>query len=186
MPQIFWTSLPAPIGVLHLAASGEGVCCVDLAAGEATGFLAALGNHGITDVEENEAALRPYAREFEEYFNGRRRQFSIAAAPLWGTEFQRRVWAALLDIPYGETRSYGELARRIGRPKAVRAVGRANGANPIPIVAPCHRVIGRDGSLTGFASGLARKEWLLRHEGAAIPTPGNHHASPRLAAVPAA
>jgi methylated-DNA-[protein]-cysteine S-methyltransferase len=85
-----------------------------------------------------------------------------------GTAFQTSVWRALCDIPVGETISYGELARRIGKPKAVRAVGLANGANPIGLVAPCHRVIGADGSLTGYGGGLHRKRWLLRHEGAAF------------------
>jgi methylated-DNA-[protein]-cysteine S-methyltransferase len=90
---------------------------------------------------------------------------AIAIAPL-GTPFQRAVWSALREIRPGSTRSYGELARRIGAPKAVRAVGAANGANPIWLVVPCHRAIGSDGSLTGYAGGLERKRWLLRHEGA--------------------
>jgi methylated-DNA-[protein]-cysteine S-methyltransferase len=81
-----------------------------------------------------------------------------------GTAFQQRVWQALLTIPFGETRSYGEIARQLGRPKAFRAVGAANGRNPLSIVAPCHRVVGADGSLTGFGGGLAAKEYLLRHE----------------------
>jgi methylated-DNA-[protein]-cysteine S-methyltransferase len=85
-----------------------------------------------------------------------------------GTDFQLRVWRALCEIPVGETVSYGELARRIGRPSAVRAVGLANGANPIGLIAPCHRVIGADGTLTGYGGGLHRKRWLLRHEGAAF------------------
>jgi len=84
---------------------------------------------------------------------------------LRGTEFQRAVWQALLEIPYGETRSYAEIARQVGQPNAVRAVGAANGANPIPIVVPCHRVIGRDGSLTGYGGGLDKKVFLLQLEG---------------------
>ena len=82
-----------------------------------------------------------------------------------GTEFQRRAWRMLMEIPYGQTRSYGEQAKRIGNPNASRAVGLANGRNPIPIVVPCHRVIGADGSLTGFGGGIERKRWLLAHEG---------------------
>ncbi|MBW7935431.1 MAG: methylated-DNA--[protein]-cysteine S-methyltransferase, partial [Gemmatimonadaceae bacterium] len=83
-----------------------------------------------------------------------------------GTAFQQRVWKALREVPFGKTASYGDIARRIGNPKGVRAVGLANGRNPISIVVPCHRVIGSDGSLTGYGGGLDRKQWLLRHEGA--------------------
>lgn len=102
----------------------------------------------------------------EAYFAG---EFSSLAGIRWatgGTDFQRTVWQALTSIPPGETLSYGALAARIGRPKAVRAVGLANGANPVAIVVPCHRVIGSDGSLTGYGGGLPRKQWLLTHEGA--------------------
>jgi methylated-DNA-[protein]-cysteine S-methyltransferase len=99
-----------------------------------------------------------------EYFAGRRRVFDLPLAAA-GTAFQETVWAALAAIPFGETRSYGDLARDLGRPRAVRAVGAANGRNPLPIVVPCHRVIGADGSLTGYAGGMARKRWLLELEG---------------------
>ena len=102
-------------------------------------------------------------QQLDEYFNGRRTTFSVPLAPD-GTPFQQSVWRALLDIPFGETRSYADIARMIGRPAAVRAVGAANGQNPIPIIVPCHRVIGSNGSLTGFGGGLAMKEFLLRHE----------------------
>jgi len=103
------------------------------------------------------------ARELNEYFAGSRRAFTIPVAPR-GTDFQRAVWSELQRIPFGATISYGELARRIGRPKAVRAVGAANGANPIPIVIPCHRVIGSNGKLTGYGGGLDKKETLLAIE----------------------
>lgn len=109
------------------------------------------------------APLRETARQLEEYFKGERREFDLPLR-LDGTEFQRRAWRNLLEIPYGKTRSYGEQAERIGNPKASRAVGLANGRNPIPIVVPCHRVIGANGSLTGFGGGIARKRWLLAHE----------------------
>ena len=99
------------------------------------------------------------------YFAGRLRAFDLPLAPN-GTDFQRRVWSALRGIPFGMTVSYAELARRVSNAAAVRAVGAANGRNPIPIIVPCHRVIGSDGSLTGFGGGLQRKQWLLRHEGA--------------------
>jgi len=102
------------------------------------------------------------------YFAGRIQALEGLAWESAGTPFQLSVWRALCDIPVGETISYGELARRIGSPRAVRAVGLANGANPIGLIAPCHRVIGADGSLTGYGGGLHRKRWLLRHEGAAF------------------
>lgn len=102
-------------------------------------------------------------QELDEYFAGERTHFTLALAPA-GTAFQRQVWEALRTVPYGATASYRDIAERIGNPKAVRAVGLANGANPIPIVIPCHRVIGADGSLTGYSGGLDRKRWLLRHE----------------------
>ncbi|MCU1375133.1 MAG: methylated-DNA (protein)-cysteine S-methyltransferase [Actinomycetia bacterium] len=101
--------------------------------------------------------------QLEEYFEGRRTVFDLDLE-LEGTPFQRTVWAALQDIPYGETRGYGQLARAIGRPTASRAVGAANGSNPISIIVPCHRVIGADGSLTGYGWGTERKSWLLDHE----------------------
>ena len=102
--------------------------------------------------------------QLEEYFQGRRREFNICLAP-HGTPFQLAVWNELLKIPFGQTRSYGDVARALGRPTSTRAVGAANGANPIPIVIPCHRVIGSDGSLIGFGGGLEIKARLLEHEG---------------------
>ena len=114
--------------------------------------------------------FRELRRQLGEYFAGRRRSFSLKLAPR-GTEFQRATWRALCEIPYGQTISYGELARRVGRPAASRAVGAANGANPLPIVVPCHRVIGKDGSLTGFGGGLPVKRALLELEGASCASP---------------
>jgi methylated-DNA-[protein]-cysteine S-methyltransferase len=104
--------------------------------------------------------LRTVQRQIDEYFEGTRRQFDIPI-DLQGPDFHRRVWTALCDIPYGETISYGQLAKNIGEPDAARAVGAANGANPIVIIVPCHRVIGADGSLVGFGGGLERKRTLL-------------------------
>jgi methylated-DNA-[protein]-cysteine S-methyltransferase len=112
--------------------------------------------------------LDAVCRQLDEYFAGKRRQFELRLVPK-GTAFQQAVWQALLAIPYGRTCSYSELASVIGRPKAVRAVGTANGANPISIIVPCHRVIGRDGSLTGYAGGLPRKQQLLELEGVLQP-----------------
>ena len=106
------------------------------------------------------ALLRRAARELEEYFAGERRDFTLPLAPA-GTPFQQRVWRALEAIPYGETRTYAQIAAAVGNPRAVRAVGGANHRNPLPVVIPCHRVIGADGSLTGYAGGLERKTLLL-------------------------
>jgi methylated-DNA-[protein]-cysteine S-methyltransferase len=109
------------------------------------------------------ARCRAVLGQLSEYFEGRRREFDLALSPE-GTPFQKAVWEELCRIPYGERVSYSEIARRIGRPEAVRAVGAANGANPIAVVIPCHRVVGSDGSLTGYGSGLPVKSWLLDHE----------------------
>jgi methylated-DNA-[protein]-cysteine S-methyltransferase len=116
------------------------------------------------------AAPRPSAtrRALEAYFDGDLSAIDHVPTATNGTEFQRAVWAALRRIPVGSTISYGALAARLGRPTAMRAVGLANGANPTPIIVPCHRVIGADGTLTGFGGGLDRKRWLLGHEGAAL------------------
>jgi methylated-DNA-[protein]-cysteine S-methyltransferase len=107
-------------------------------------------------------------RALEAYFAGELHAIERIGVEMGGTEFQRTVWTALREIPVGQTLSYGALAVKIGRPNAVRAVGLANGSNPIAIVVPCHRVLGSDGSLTGYGGGLERKRWLLRHEGAKL------------------
>jgi len=109
------------------------------------------------------ALLRAAQKQFEEYFAGTRQAFELPLHP-HGTPFQLEVWGALLSIPYGETTSYAQIARRIRRPSAVRAVGAANGANPLSIIVPCHRVIGSDGELVGYGGGLPAKRWLLAHE----------------------
>ena len=114
------------------------------------------------------APIEQLEQELDGYFSGSLRCFTVALAPA-GTEFQRAAWRVLQGIPHGQTLSYGDQARQIGRPRAVRAVAQANGANPITIVVPCHRVIGSDGTLTGYGGGLWRKRWLLAHE-SAVPT----------------
>ncbi|OLF51859.1 methylated-DNA--[protein]-cysteine S-methyltransferase [Pseudomonas chlororaphis] len=113
---------------------------------------------------EDHPVLLETERQLNEYFAGRRERFELEL-DFVGTEFQRKVWQALLTIPFGETRSYSQIAVQVGSPKAVRAVGAANGRNPISIIAPCHRVIGASGSLTGFAGGLQAKQFLLALEG---------------------
>lgn len=173
MHHLAWASLPTPCGRLYLAGEGRNLACLTWADGveAAGGFPAYLRDQcrrrgvGTVRLEEQPRALRQALAEIEAYLAGERRTFSLQPNPLWGTDFQRQVWSALRDIPYGTTWSYAELAQRIGRPRAVRAVGQANGMNPAPIVVPCHRVIGWSGRLVGYAGGLRRKAWLLTLEG---------------------
>jgi methylated-DNA-[protein]-cysteine S-methyltransferase len=113
--------------------------------------------------QRDDDALAGLGDQLDAYFAGTLTRFDLPLAPV-GTEWQRRVWDALTDIPYGETVSYAELAARIGRPSACRAVGAANGRNPISVIVPCHRVVGTSGSLTGYGGGIERKAWLLDHE----------------------
>jgi methylated-DNA-[protein]-cysteine S-methyltransferase len=143
----------SPIGPLTMLSDGERLVGLHFA-----GFNSPLDAKELVD-----GVLDAARRQLDEYFAARRVAFDLPLAPR-GTPFQRRVWTALLDIPFGETRSYANLARAIGKPAATRAVGAANGANPIAIVVPCHRVVGADGSLTGFGGGLHRKAFLLRLE----------------------
>ena len=140
-----------------------------LVAGNEAGLRYVLFGEGRSEVgpqpgwQETPAALGEPIRQLRAYFAGELRRFDLPLAPE-GTPFQQRVWRELLQIPYGETISYGELARRIGNPNGSRAVGLANGSNPISIVIPCHRVIGSNGKLTGYGGGLKAKEWLLALE----------------------
>lgn len=107
------------------------------------------------------------ARQLKEYFHGKRKEFDLPLAPE-GTDFQLEVWKQLQEIPYGSTTTYSELSQKMGNPKAIRAIGRANGQNPIPIIIPCHRVIGANNNLVGYAGGIETKRWLLQHEGALL------------------
>lgn len=143
--------MDSPVGALRICQEGEAI--VGLYFG---GTPSAC--------EPPTALLREAGQQLGEYFAGQRTRFDLPLR-FGGTAFQRAVWEALLDIPYGETRSYGQIAAAIGRPRAVRAVGQAIGRNPIGIVVPCHRVIGKNGALTGFAGGLSIKEKLLKGEG---------------------
>jgi len=151
--------MPSPVGPLLLAADDEGLHLIE--------FHSPRHPTGRTsDWQQGEhEVLRDARVQLEQYFAGERRAFDLPLAPR-GTAFQREVWNALRDIPYGATISYAQLAQRIGKPSAMRAVGAANGRNPLPIVVPCHRVIGADGSLTGFGGGLPTKRFLLELEGA--------------------
>jgi methylated-DNA-[protein]-cysteine S-methyltransferase len=155
----YWCELDSPIGVLLLAGDAGALRHVHFQAGPQP--LRPPHNW-----RPDEAPFRAAALQLTEYFAGSRRTFSLPLAPA-GTRFQLAVWQALQSIPYGETRSYGELARRLGCASAARAVGMANGSNPLPVLIPCHRVIGADGTLTGFGGGLPIKRALLRLEDAA-------------------
>ena len=160
-------TIPAPFGAFLIATDQDGTLrAVDFWADEPALRRLLARQYGDVKVEAGQAPA-PVRRAFEAYFAGDIRALEKLPVATVGTGFQRKVWAALQRIPAGETRSYGQLAAEIGEPDAARAVGLANGRNPIAIVIPCHRVIGADGSLTGFGGGLPRKRWLLTHEGAA-------------------
>jgi methylated-DNA-[protein]-cysteine S-methyltransferase len=154
--------LDAPIGGLLLARDDAGLRLIHFNGPAKTG-PAKAGPHVRPEWRRDDDAFDDVASQLAEYFAGRRQRFDLPLAPE-GTPFQQRVWNALMDIPYGETISYGELASRIGQRSASRAVGLANGSNPLPIVIPCHRVIGSNGKLTGYGGGLAIKERLLALE----------------------
>lgn len=158
-----YTYIDSPIGRLLLRSDGVALTGLYM---NVSGDVADRPVHGMETWTEDAGAgpLPEAARQLGEYFAGKRREFDLQLH-MQGTEFQRRVWQTLLEIPYGATWSYGELARRINNPNASRAVGLANGRNPISILVPCHRVIGADGSLTGYGGGVERKQWLLAHEG---------------------
>ncbi len=162
MTQIATSSIESPIGDLRFAVSEEGLIRVALK--REAGFNTWLrGVFPSAERVEWLPMLDKASQELGEYFSGRRRDFTVPLS-LHGTEFQRAVWDQLLQIPFGTTCSYADIARRVGRPKAFRAVGMANNANPLPIVVPCHRVIGADGSLGGFGGGLDAKRRLLAFE----------------------
>ena len=156
--------LPSPIGTILLVCDGETVRAIDFADYDARMRTLLHRYAGDHELREGKAP-RAISTALRDYFAGDIRAVDAIETETGGTEFQRRVWNALRDIPAGETMSYGALAAKLGMPKASRAVGLANGANPICIVLPCHRVIGADGSLTGYGGGLPRKKWLLAHEG---------------------
>jgi methylated-DNA-[protein]-cysteine S-methyltransferase len=155
----------SPIGPLTLAARGARLCLLHFGHDEHA-VSAFLRRWYPDDTLEEGSATAAAAERLSTYFSGDSAALDGIDVELNGTPFQRRVWEALRGVPAGTTVSYAEIARRIGSPAAVRAVGAANGANPIAIVVPCHRIIGSSGSLTGYGGGLDRKQWLLRHEGA--------------------
>lgn len=164
METLYHTHLNTPVGRLLVASSDRGLVRILLPTEGKPDPVSRLREHYpqttlIEDRGRNQQALK----QLQEYFDGTRTAFSVSL-DLRGTDFQKTVWHAVAQIPYGKTSSYGEIARKIGNPKACRAVGAANGANPLPIAIPCHRIVGTDGSLTGYGGGIALKKKLLRLE----------------------
>jgi methylated-DNA-[protein]-cysteine S-methyltransferase len=156
MNEVYYTRFESPVGPLLLAGDAKALRLVSFEGGKRS-VPAPSG------WKQNREAFAEVIRQLQAYFRGELKEFDLPLA-MEGTAFQLRVWNELCVIPYGETISYAQLAGRIGNPKAIRAVGSANGSNPIPIIVPCHRVIGSDGSLTGFGGGLATKKMLLELE----------------------
>jgi methylated-DNA-[protein]-cysteine S-methyltransferase len=160
---MLYTTHQTPIGLLTLAGDEAHLTAIGFPSGKGALPIDPAWRHA-------PSAFEVVILQLDEYFAGRRRTFDLRLAPR-GTDFQRRVWAVLQSIPWGATWSYRQVACAIGNQRAVRAVGLANASNPLPIVIPCHRVIGSNGALTGFGGGLATKAWLLAHEGVAIDAP---------------
>lgn len=163
MNRIFYTSIDSPIGTVFVAATEKGICSISLAVSEEA-FLSEIKNLG--KPERDDKRFIVIKKDLKYYFSGKKADFHKYHLDIktLGTEFQKRVWNKLIEIPYGETRGYKWLAKAVGSPKGFRAVGGANGKNPIPIIIPCHRVINSDGSLGGYSGGVWIKEWLLKLE----------------------
>lgn len=149
--MIYHRIIPSPIGNLKISASEDSIVSIEFTTEE------------VTAVSPSSLLLREAQKQLEEYFHKERQEFSLPLSP-YGTTFQQKVWKQLQQIPYGETRSYRDIAIELGNLKQIRAAATANGKNPIPIVIPCHRVIGSNGSLTGYSGGLEKKKWLLELE----------------------
>jgi methylated-DNA-[protein]-cysteine S-methyltransferase len=171
-----WTTTDSPVGELRIVAADGALVAVDFLdpsapmAGESASHERAVarGLEPVGDRADDDTLLSEAARQLSAYFSGQLEEFDLPLEP-HGTPFQQTVWARLRKIPYGETVTYGEIAAELGMGgHAARAVGMANGRNPVPIVVPCHRVVGSSGKLTGYGGGMARKQWLLAHEQAAL------------------
>ncbi|MDW8110006.1 MAG: methylated-DNA--[protein]-cysteine S-methyltransferase [Candidatus Bipolaricaulota bacterium] len=169
--RIFYTITDSPIGKLLVAATERGLCAVKFVHSRAAGEAALRREYPSAEIARDDRRLRDGVTALKDYLEGR--DFARALSlDLRATAFQRRVWEALRKIPYGETRSYREIAQAIGRPTAVRAVARACATNPIALLIPCHRVVRSDGGLGGYSSGIARKRKLLEHEQRRSPKSG--------------
>ncbi len=168
MKKIYWTSFDSKIGIIYVASSDHGVCKISIPAQGKKDFILWIQRHynGV-DLVEVASRNKQIIDELNRYFDRKLVKFHSRLDPI-GTDFQKEVWAQLRRIRYGTTISYKELAKRVGVPGAYQTVGRANGANPLPIVFPCHRVIGSNDSLVGYGAGIKTKEFLLRLEGALL------------------
>jgi methylated-DNA-[protein]-cysteine S-methyltransferase len=151
MTGMFYSYFKSPIGLVQIGGTASEVTSLDFVERR-------------REKTESHPLIDRAARQIAEYFAGKRQVFDLPIS-YQGTDFQERVWGQLLKVPYGETASYQDIARGVGNPLAVRAVGAANGKNPISLIVPCHRIIGSNGTLVGYGGGLWRKEWLLKHEG---------------------
>ncbi len=168
MKKIYWTSFSSKIGTIYVASSDKGVCKISIPAQSKKDFLSWLQTHcNGHEIIEVASRNKQIIDELNRYFDRRLVKFNSRLDPL-GTDFQRQVWSALRRIRYGTTITYKVLAARVGVPGAYQTVGRANGANPLPIVIPCHRVIGINDNLVGYGAGIKTKEFLLRLEGALL------------------
>ncbi|MDQ0257021.1 O-6-methylguanine DNA methyltransferase [Evansella vedderi] len=166
-PYIYFSEMHSPIGLLTVGKSERGICFIEFGSIKKT--CSTIDNwlkKKLMNVElvENDIELQPALKQLEEYFRKERTEFDLPL-DLIGTKFQTLVWSKVKEIAYGETKSYKQIAMEIGAPKAVRAIGGANNQNPIPIIIPCHRVIGSNGSMVGYGGGLDKKEYLLKLEG---------------------
>jgi methylated-DNA-[protein]-cysteine S-methyltransferase len=155
------------IGIIEIVGTENGITSIDFFSGNARTLMdedgASFFSNGIRETQDLPECISECIRQLDEYFRGSRRQFSLKL-DIHGTDFQRNVWSQLTKIPYGKTATYGQIAQAAGNAKACRAVGNANNKNCLPIVIPCHRVVGTNGGMTGYAGGIWRKEWLLNHE----------------------
>lgn len=166
--SVIYARMNSPVGPVWVGSTSTGICTVGLGDGQPEGFFAWLSRRiGAEQPREKPEALEAALAQLREYFSGGRRVFDLPL-DVRGTAFQRAAWSKVARIPYGATMTYGEIARRIGKPRAARAVGAAMAANPLPLLVPCHRVIGANGSLVGYGGGLEMKAALLRLEGVCL------------------
>ncbi len=168
MSKVFCTSFDSRIGRIYVASTEHGVCKISVPRESRKDFIGWLKEHfDVDQISDNRARNREVIDQLNRYFSGKLAKFNCPI-DLIGTPFQIRVWKELMKIPYGSTMTYKHLARRVSAPNATQAVGRANSSNPVPIIVPCHRVLGSNGALVGYSCGIKTKEFLLRLEGAII------------------
>ncbi len=163
---IFYASFKTPLGRMGIAATPKGICWTSSIIESESGFANRLEQTFLRKPEKSAARLKRYQDELEAYFSGQLKVFKAPLDFVLGTEFQKSVWRKLLSVPYGTTRDYSWLARSVGNPAACRAVGNANGKNPVSIIVPCHRIVQKNGTLGGYTGGVQIKEFLLNLEGA--------------------